>query len=111
MKSKLFTMGHETPVQDLGEGVSRQILGYNDQLMMVKVSFTRGAVGAMHSHPHVQTSYCASGIFEFRVGEEIRMIREGDGVFIPSGVLHGVVCLHEGALIDVFNPAREDFLV
>ena len=31
--------------------------------------------------------------------------------YIPAGaVLHGVVCLEEGVIVDVFTPAREDFL-
>ena len=29
---------------------------------------------------------------------------------MPSGVTHGVTCLEEGILCDVFNPMREDFL-
>ncbi len=110
MESKYYILNDETPVQDLGEGVSRQILGFNDQLMMVKVMFTQGAIGSVHSHTHTQTTYCAGGSFDFRIGDESRIIKEGDGVYIPSNALHGVVCLEEGSLIDTFNPVREDFL-
>lgn len=110
MESKHFMIGSETPVQDLGEGVSRQILGYNDQLMMVKVIFKKGAIGTVHAHVHSQTTYCPEGSFEFTIGAESKVIKAGDAVYIPSGVLHGVVCLQEGALIDTFNPVRQDFL-
>lgn len=110
MESAHFLYSNETPVQDLGEGVSRQILGYNDQIMMVKVMFDKDAIGAMHAHVHTQTTYCPEGIFEFTIGEESRTIKAGDAVYIPSGVLHGVVCMKEGSLIDTFNPARQDFL-
>jgi quercetin dioxygenase-like cupin family protein len=110
MESKHFIIGNETSIQDLGEGVSRQILGYNDQLMMVKVIFNKGAIGAIHAHVHSQTTYCPEGSFTFTIGEESRTIKAGDAVYIPSGVLHGVVCLQSGALIDTFNPVRQDFL-
>ena len=110
MESKFFINSKETLWKDLGEGVSRQILGFNDQLMMVKVGFAKGAVGAIHAHVHTQTTYCASGEFEFTIGEETRLLQEGDATYIPSGVLHGVVCLREGMLIDTFNPVRGDFL-
>jgi len=110
MESKLFIINEETPKVELGGGVTRQILGYNEDLMMVKVSFLKGAIGAHHTHLHTQTSFCASGVFEFSIGEETKIIREGDATYIPSGMLHGVVCLQEGVLIDVFNPVREDFL-
>lgn len=110
MESKYYVINEETPVLDLGGGVSRQILGFNEQLMMVKVMFEQGAVGAVHAHVHTQTTYCASGVFEFRVGDESRKIVAGDALYIPSGMLHGVVCMEKGILIDTFNPAREDFL-
>jgi len=29
---------------------------------------------------------------------------------MPSNSLHGVTCLKEGILVDVFNPKRDDFL-
>lgn len=110
MESNFFIPGKNTPVTDLGEGVSRQILGFNDQLMTVKVIFKKGAVGDLHAHVHSQTSYCASGKFDFRVGEVSQILLPGDGVYIPSGMLHGVVCLEDGILVDSFNPARQDFL-
>ncbi len=110
MESKYFILDRETPVTDLGGGVIRQILGFNDQLMTVKVMFTRGAIGTMHAHVHSQTSYCASGKFEFRVGVESQTLLPGDGVYIPPGVIHGVICLEDGILVDSFNPVRQDFL-
>ncbi len=110
MESNYYILADETPTQDLGGGVSRQILGFNDQLMMVKVLFTKGAVGAMHSHVHTQTTYCAGGVFDFTIGDVTTRIKEGDGVYIPSDAIHGVLCIEAGALIDTFNPVRKDFL-
>jgi quercetin dioxygenase-like cupin family protein len=110
MESNLFILRSETSVVDLGGGVSRQIFGYNENIMMVKVIFTKGAIGVMHTHPHSQTTFCASGTFDFTIGEETKTIKEGDATYVPQGMLHGVVCLEEGVLIDTFNPAREDFL-
>ncbi len=110
MESNYYILNDATPVLDLGGGVSRQILGFNDHLMMVKVIFSKGAIGALHTHVHTQTTYCAGGSFEFRIGEKTIVIKEGDGVYIPSGALHSVVCLEAGVLVDTFNPLREDFL-
>ncbi len=110
MESNCYIYQNETPVEDLGGGVTRQILGYNEHLMMVKVSFLKGSIGSLHTHSHTQTTYCAAGAFEFTVGSESRIIREGDATYLAPGVLHGVVCLEEGVLIDTFNPVREDFL-
>lgn len=92
------------------EGVSRQIMAYNDGLMMVKVKFETGAIGTPHTHPHTQATYVAGGVFEFTTDGETKTVKTGDGVYMKPGVLHGCKCLEEGILIDTFAPVREDFL-
>lgn len=96
--------------EDLGDGVSRQIMGWDEKIMMVKVKFEKGAVGMPHHHMHSQTTYCNSGTFEFTVDDEKKVVSAGDGLYIPPNVIHGAICLEEGILIDVFSPVRQDFL-
>jgi quercetin dioxygenase-like cupin family protein len=94
-----------------GENIVRQIMGYNDDVMLVKVKFEKvGAVGTPHVHPHTQTTYVASGKFEFTVGDETKIVSAGDGLYMEPNVLHGCVCIEPGILIDCFAPMREDFL-
>ena len=59
----IFAEGKEW--EPAGEGVVRQIMGYNDDIMVVKVKFEKGAVGAVHHHIHSQVTYVESGKFEF----------------------------------------------
>ncbi|REC80125.1 cupin domain-containing protein [Chryseobacterium elymi] len=95
----------------LGNGVSRQFVGYNSQVMMVIVKFEKDAVGALHQHFHSQITYVASGKFEVTVDGETKVLHEGDGFFAQPNIIHGVKCLEQGQLIDVFAPFREDFLI
>jgi len=39
-------------------------MGYDGQLMMVKVEFEKGAVGTLHEHYHSQATYVADGFPE-----------------------------------------------
>lgn len=55
--SEPFVFGKDALWEDLGGGVKRQILGYDGQLMMVKVVFEKGAVGAPHHHYQSQCTY------------------------------------------------------
>jgi quercetin dioxygenase-like cupin family protein len=96
--------------EDLGGGVQRQVFGFDTTLMLVKVQFETGAVGSLHSHAHVQSSYVASGSFELTIGSEKKVLHAGDGYFVPPNVVHGCVCLQAGMLIDAFSPYREDFV-
>ncbi|SDS66019.1 cupin domain-containing protein [Gramella sp. MAR_2010_147] len=93
-----------------GEGISRQITGYNTQLMVVKVKFETGAVGYEHDHFHSQGTVVASGKFKITIDGKSEILETGDGFFVPPNAKHGAECLDAGMLIDVFNPVREDFL-
>lgn len=110
IQSDNFIFAAETPWDDAGGGVVRQILGYNDDIMMVKVKFDKGEVGSMHSHPHSQVTFVASGKFEFTVGGVTKIVEAGDALFKQPNIEHGCVCLEEGVLIDCFNPMRDTFL-
>jgi quercetin dioxygenase-like cupin family protein len=87
-----------------------KILGFDDQLMMVYVRFQKDAVGSLHHHPHRQVSYVESGRFEVTIYAEKKILEQGDCFFVAPDVVHGVIALEDGVLVDVFTPAREDFL-
>ncbi|MFH6971037.1 cupin domain-containing protein [Flavobacterium petrolei] len=108
--STRFFKEEETQWEFVGEGVQRQIVGFDDRVMMVNVKFEKGAIGPLHNHHHTQITHIAAGTFEVTIEEEIRILKKGDSFYIPSNKIHGVVCLEEGILIDVFSPMREDFI-
>lgn len=110
MQSELFQIETETTWEDLGNGVQRKIYGYDDQIMLVKAKFEVGAVGPLHEHYHVQVTYVESGVFQMTIGDEKKIIRKGDGYYVPPHAVHGCVCVEPGVLIDVFAPHREDFI-
>lgn len=109
-QSPPFVLASETPKEDLGDGITRQILGYGPEIMVVRVWFERGSVGAVHSHPHSQTTYVESGVFEVFIDGVKRELSAGDSFYIAPHLNHGSVCLEAGVLIDTFSPMREDFL-
>ncbi|MCA0364227.1 MAG: cupin domain-containing protein [Bacteroidetes bacterium] len=96
--------------KELGGGIKRKIMAHNTEMMVVKVAFETGGIGAMHSHPHTQASYVSKGKFKITIDGQTKTLSEGDVYFVPSGLEHGAVCIEAGELIDVFNPLREDFL-
>lgn len=100
----------EIPFKDLGGGVSRRVLSYNEALMTVEVAFETGAVGAVHTHPHTQCTYVLSGRFSYSVRDEEVVLAAGDSIVVPSGLPHGTICLDKGILLDIFTPMRKDFL-
>ncbi|SHJ07308.1 cupin domain-containing protein [Aquimarina spongiae] len=108
--SNEFVSGKEIEWEQVGEGVHRQIMGYDDKLMLVNVKFDKGGIGVMHQHYHSQVTYVVSGKFEVTIGEEKKVLTTGDSFYIPPNVMHGAICLESGFLIDTFSPIREDFM-
>ena len=67
MNSSGWVFHEDAEPQDLGNGVVRTVLAYNKDLMCVENSFEKGAIGALHHHPHTQITYVVSGVFEFEI--------------------------------------------
>lgn len=109
-ESSVFVEADFIPLKPVGEGIERRILGYDGDLMMTYVTFTKGAIGAVHRHVHRQVTYIESGSFEVRIGAGKKVLKAHDCYFVPSNTDHGVVALEKGSLVDVFSPARADFL-
>lgn len=106
----VFIESKEVPWEVTGPGMKRQIMAWDEKLMMVKVQFEKGAVGPLHQHYHSQITHIESGVFEVEIGDEKKVLNGGDAFYIPPNVMHGAVCLQAGVLIDIFSPMREDFI-
>jgi quercetin dioxygenase-like cupin family protein len=108
--TKLFAQPNETAWTELAPGNRRRVLIHTDELMQVEFGFDKGAIGALHSHPHIQVSYVAEGRFEVTIDGKTEIVGQGGSFIVPTGLLHGVVALEAGRLIDCFTPHRADFL-
>jgi len=106
----MVVRGRDATVDPAEPGVTRQVLGHDPHLMMVRVTFETGAVGYVHSHPHRQVTYVERGRFRFTLNGSETEMAVGDSWFVPPGVPHGATAMEAGSLIDVFTPARIDFL-
>jgi len=97
-----------TPVEML-PGVTRRTLNSSERLMLIEVVLAKGAVVPLHSHPHEQIGYLASGRLLFELGDQRRELGPGDSWLVPPNVLHQVTALEPSVAIDVFSPPREEY--
>ncbi len=99
------------PVIETGKNVTRQVLSDHPDLMVVAFTFAAaGAEGALHHHPHVQSTYVEAGRFRFQMDDWTFDVGPGDSFVVPTGAVHGCICLAPGRLVDCFTPRRDDFL-
>lgn len=108
--SEVFVFGKNVAVTPAGEGITRKVLGFCENMMICEIRLEKGSVIPSHAHPHEQCSTIVSGKCMYRVGEDIREVGAGDSVMIASDVPHDIVALEDCLVIDVFSPMREDFI-
>jgi quercetin dioxygenase-like cupin family protein len=92
------------------KGVSFKSLAHGEKTHLTEFRLEKGSHIPEHSHPHEQTGYLISGKMKFTIDGEVFMAEAGDGWNIPGDVEHGVEVLESAVVIEVFSPAREDYL-
>ena len=109
-EQQVFAQPGASEWTELAPGNRRRVLIHTPELMQVEFGFDKGAVGALHSHPHIQVSYVAEGSFEVTIDGVTQVVGQGGSFIVPSGLVHSVLALEKGRLVDVFTPHRADFL-
>jgi len=102
----------EVQLDQMRQGITRRFV-HSDQLMVAQIGFPAGAVVPAHRHHNEQVTYMVSGVLRFLFGDDQDqevILRAGDVVFIPGGLLHSAVALEDTFELDIFSPPREDWI-
>jgi len=91
------------------EGVYRRTLVYNKNLMLCYFTLKKNAEIPLHSHKEHQIGYVIKGKLKFITENRDFVAKEGDSYIFDSNEKHGAIILEDSEVIDVFNPAREDY--
>lgn len=91
-------------------GVTRRTIVHGEKTSLHELQMTRSAEVPLHTHPHEQTGYIASGRVVFQLGDEKRELKAGDAYCVPGDVLHGVIALEDSVCVDIFSPVRTEYL-
>src|SRR5207237_1531986 len=90
------------------EAIERRIIN-RDRMMLTHVYLRKGAIVPRHSHENEQFTYILEGTLRFWIGEdgaEVRDVRAGEVLHIPSNVLHKAEALEDTYDRDVFSTPR-----
>jgi quercetin dioxygenase-like cupin family protein len=91
------------------EGVYRKTLLYNKNLMLCHFTLKKNAKIPMHTHEEHQIGYVIKGKLKFLMEKREFIAKKGDSYIFDSNEKHGALVLEDSEVIDVFNPAREDY--
>ena len=91
-------------------GLVRIVGAFNDKLFLAEHFMQKGWAGAAHSHPHEQIVYVISGHLRVICGGKTFEVRTGESFVVHGGIEHQATALEATHVIDVFTPAREDYI-
>jgi quercetin dioxygenase-like cupin family protein len=95
--------------KNLADGVTIKAVS-GEKMTMTVFYLTEGSSVPEHSHPHEQIGTVLKGTLELIIGDEKRVVTEGDGWVIPSDVVHKGHCVEGPAeVMEFFAPVREDY--
>jgi quercetin dioxygenase-like cupin family protein len=93
-------------------GLDQRVLSSSEDMTIVYVKIPVGTTFPLHSHPEEQIGYQVSGRVEFTTDEGTREIGPGTAYHFLPNEPHGSRVLGDepAVQIDVFRPARKDYI-
>ncbi|MHA1193641.1 MAG: cupin domain-containing protein [Promethearchaeota archaeon] len=91
------------------DGIFRRTLTYNEDLMLCHFYLEKGSEVPLHSHEQHQVGYVIKGKLRFFTEKSEFIAQEGDSYIFNSNEKHGAFILEDSEVIDIFNPARNDY--
>lgn len=107
----MFVRGSAKECKTMLEGIQRQTLANGEKSLLCKFILEKDADLPWHSHPHEQIGYLISGAIKFMAeGQEDFIATLGDSWVFPGEVKHAAKVLERTELVEVFVPARVDYI-
>jgi len=95
--------------EQLNPRVARKVI-HGANMTIARLDLRKGAVVPAHSHVHEQIATVDKGALKFLIDGGEQIVSAGQSIAIPPHVPHSVEALEDSAVVDVFSPAREDWI-
>jgi quercetin dioxygenase-like cupin family protein len=92
------------------KGIKIKTLVHGKETLMSKFILEKNSILPEHHHPYEQTGYLIKGNIILRIVEEKFDLKPGDSWCIPSDVNHKAEIIENSIALEIFSPAREDYL-
>ena len=106
----MFDFCQESGYTELLPGIRQKTRVFGANTLMAEFLLNQGCALPVHTHPYEQTGYLIKGRLRLWIGEQEWEVHPGDAWCIPMNVEHGAQVLEESVAVEVFSPAREDYL-
>ena len=95
--------------EQLNARLTRRVI-HTTRKTIARMTGLKGVVVPLHQHANEQVTMMESGVMRFEMAGEEFILRAGDILVIPPDVPHRVEALEDCVAMDVFTPARGDWI-
>jgi quercetin dioxygenase-like cupin family protein len=106
----MYGIHSEKDYTEIIKGIRIKTLCYGESMLMTEFLLQKDAVLPEHSHPSEQTGYLIKGKIRLFIRDVVRELVSGDSWNIGKDAIHRAEILEDSVAIEVFSPAREDYL-
>ena len=96
----------EEPVNAL---VSRRVM-HSAAMTIIQLSYKQGGIVPLHHHVHDQVTMVLSGSVQMKMGGQSIIVGAGESLAVPSNAPHLAEALEDSTVVEVFVPARTDWI-
>jgi quercetin dioxygenase-like cupin family protein len=100
---------NQVPAERLNPRFVRQAI-HAQRLTIARIQLLKGALVPEHRHDNEQITTLLEGRLRFVVGGKECVLEPGDLLEIPPSAPHSVEALEDSVAVDIFAPAREDWI-
>ncbi len=97
------------PVEVLAPGITRQVV-HGTQTTFSRWQLSAGSSVPLHHHVNEQMTWIISGRAEVLSGGKMHELRGGEIMVFAPNVEHAFDILEDTVAIDIFSPARQDWI-
>jgi quercetin dioxygenase-like cupin family protein len=95
--------------EQLNPHLNRKVI-HGQNVTIARLELRKGGVVPEHSHINEQVSMVQAGALKFVSNGREHIVRAGECLTIPPNVPHRVDVLEDSLVVDIFSPAREDWI-
>ena len=99
----------EIPLEQMNPQVTRQVL-HGSSITIARIAIAQGGSVPTHAHINEQVMNVISGRLKVVLDGVEMVLPGGQSLVIAPNIPHSVEALEDTVAVDVFSPAREDWI-
>ena len=99
----------DLPEESVNALVTRRVL-HTPAMTIIQLAYKQGGIVPLHHHVHAQVTMVQSGSLRMEMDGRSTVVNAGESLNVPSNAPHRAEALEDAVVVEVFVPARTDWI-